>query len=135
MSVLLIISTVVLVNTGPLIDHYRFNRSVSRLESELIFTQRLASLVEADIDVRLENSKTGLVLIRKTDEPFVLPQTIDNPIFIPLIQLDMELIEIVFTATGWLKDPKIFEVIFKGRKKTFDFSNNLKSYSVRKKTL
>ncbi len=126
MTLIALIGSVVLVRAKPMLDHYRFNHSFSRLKRELALSKRLAMTATTDIEFHLEQKEKVLTCMRKTDEPLNLKETLNTPINIPYIRMEEnKKAMILFTANGWVQKDSVVSFSLGNQKKTIDASKSL----------
>lgn len=126
LSVLALLGGIVLFRTKPMLDHYRFNRSVERLKQEISHTRRLARTSRADIEFHVYQHPEGLSCIRKTDEPLHPYLRATTPLSIPHLEIkEKDDFFVTFTASGWVKEEKQLIVCSNGNFEVFSFSNYL----------
>ena len=69
MGILVLVGSFIIFKSRPMIDHYRFEGSASRLAKELEWTHKVALSAAADIDFVIKKKSATLHCRRMTDEP------------------------------------------------------------------
>ncbi len=69
LALLTIMGGLVLFKSKGMVQDFRFQKQVSGLKREVIFTKRLAQSYNADIVFTIRQSDTGIQWIRTSDEP------------------------------------------------------------------
>lgn len=124
LSVLAILGSTLLFRAKPMLDHYRFNRSVERLRQEISHTRRLAKTSHADIELHIYQKPEGLCCMRKTDEPLHPYLRVTHPLSIPHLEMQENRdFSVIFTASGWVKEEKQLKVGLSNHTEVFSFSN------------
>jgi len=113
------------MRSKPMLDHYRFNRSMTRLKQEIDFTRRLSRIASADIEFRIKQGKGGLICIRTTDEPLSLPRAINVSLSIPHLNIKEKKVVLTFTGSGWIKDEVELTLQYNNKSETLTYSNHM----------
>ena len=109
-TIIIILGSVVLVRTKPMLEYYQFRYGCSKLERELAMSRRLSKIINGDIEVYISQTHNGLICKRTTDEPLNLYRTFDISVSIPYLKIEHKSLSFTFTATGWIRGEKTFLV-------------------------
>lgn len=116
-----------LFRAKPMLDRYRFDHGIAKLNRELLYSKHLSEAAHADVDFTIERVKGGLICIRNTDEPLKIPHTFKTKISIPHLQLvDKEKITICYTSSGYVLGDAQFSVKYGEDKSDYELSTREK---------
>lgn len=125
-GILAFLSALLLFNSRPMLDHYRFSKGCKKLEREISFSKRIAQTASTYIEVVLEQKGNQLVCIRKTDEPLTLKGTVRCPVVIPSVYLDgKDKQTILITSSGWIEKDYEIKISLGKQTKTIDARKNI----------
>lgn len=119
LSILSILGTILLIKTGPMIEHYRFEMSAKKLLNELNLTRHLSIASYSDMEFRIQKVGNNLICCRINDEPITIGKHFNSTITIkniPLITFNNQPIEeltLFFSSTGVIDKTGTFRLFSK----------------------
>lgn len=124
-GILAFLSALLLFNSRPMLDHYRFSKGCKKLEREISFSKRIAQTASTYIEVVLEQKGNELVLTRMTDEPLTLKGAVRFPVVIPSVYLEGKNNQtILITSSGWIEKDYKIKISLGEQTKTIDARND-----------
>lgn len=93
------------IKSGKLISDHRSQNELAKLKSELRLTQHLSRSMQADITLKLSQTKEGLQLVRTSDEPDLLKEEV---IIFPHLVTDEEITNF-YAGNGYIHYDNKFE--------------------------
>lgn len=121
LAILAFLSALLLFNSKPMLDHYRFSKGCKKLEREISFSKRIAQTASTYIEVVLEQKGNQLMCTRKTDEPLTLKGVVHCPVIIPSVYLEKnEMQTILITSSGWVEKDYEIKISLGKQSKTID---------------
>ena len=119
LSILSILGTTLLIKTGPMIEHYRFEMSAKKLLKELNLTRHLSIASYSDMDFHIQKMGNKLICCRRQDDQIKVGKHFNSPIIIKNIQVvtfnnqPIENMTLFFSSTGLIEKTGTFRLYSK----------------------
>ena len=119
LSILSVLGTTLLIKTGPMIEHYRFEMSAKKLLNELNLTRHLAIASYSDMEFRIQKAGNKLICCRLKDDPIKIGKHFNSMIAIkniPMLTFNNQPVKDValfFSSTGLIERTGTFRLYSK----------------------
>ena len=101
LGLITIVGSALVFKAKPMLDTYRYRSAIEKLKQEITFSKKISSISQADIEIEIVNTKKGLAMIRRCDEPLNLSNTFNKWIHIHGVHLvEEEKVWALITGSG-----------------------------------